>query len=282
MPRLWVDLAAGLIDVEADIVHFVAADVMVINSVGTIGVENRGGTPRSVHRFSMSNPALLGIREDYSAYVEQGAMFLATACSLANHRVLFGPVNPVYLGAHFEHDPIPPVVEQVGGRPGVTRTSIAIPQSVAVAEQVEVSVQLDEKEVLCIGAQLSALDIFSPSPDDALRVNNTREAARSYFEAIRAPSLLLSYVSLYQCLEKSVNADGRDRKGADFDKHVAGIVGTNQGDIEELRVFRNRLEHTLRNQHDWTTFHESSARLGVLAQQLKLAADTTLCANLSL
>lgn len=52
MPRLWVDLAANLVDVETDPAPFIAADVVVTNSTGIIVVDNLGGSPRSVHRFS--------------------------------------------------------------------------------------------------------------------------------------------------------------------------------------------------------------------------------------
>lgn len=194
---------------------------------------------------------------------------------------MFGPVSPAYVGAHIEHDLIPPVVEPVEGRPGVTRTTITMPQSVAVAEQIEVSVKLDEAKVLGIGTRLAGLDIFTLSPDDPLPVNNTREAVKSYFEAIRALSLLMSYSSLYQCLEKAANADGQQRHKAEFDRHVASIVNLDEGDIEELRSFRNRIERALRHQKDWEDLRRDADRLGQLALRLKYAADTILQSNLS-
>lgn len=255
MPRLCVELAASLIDVETDAVHCVAVDVVITNSSGGIVVDNLGGSPRSIHGFSTSRPDLFGIHVTHTPYIEQGALVFAAACTLANQRVMFGPVNPAYLGARIEHDPIPPVVETVEGRPGVTRTSIAMPLSASIAEVAEASVHLDETEVLNLGTWLAGLDIFTPSPDGPLPINNTREVVKSYFEAIRAQSLLMSYSSLYQCLEKAVNADGKNRVGEGFDSHVASIVNREYGDIKELRTFRNRNEHALRNQQNWDELH---------------------------
>lgn len=102
MPQLRVDLAASLIAVETDGFHFVVVDVAITNSTGVVSVENLGGTPRSVHRFSILNPTSFEVHSVHSPYIEQRELIFAAACTLANRRVLFGPINPIYLGAHYE------------------------------------------------------------------------------------------------------------------------------------------------------------------------------------
>jgi len=87
--RLKVQLTAALIDNPPGPSAGANVNVTVTNSVGRLTVENLGGTPLTVHRFTVTDATNMGYGIPHNLTRDQAAEVLSIACSLADHSVLF-------------------------------------------------------------------------------------------------------------------------------------------------------------------------------------------------
>jgi hypothetical protein len=82
-------------------------------------------------------------------------------------------------------------------------------------------------------------------------------------------------MSLYSAFEKAVNAD-IDRTGRSFDIAASSLTGLMEADIERLRLFNNRIKHSLRNSNDISELKAGETQLAQLIINLKKAADSAI------
>lgn len=279
MDALDVELTAALVDNPATPSQRTKVDVTLENPVGRLSVENHEGSPRSVHRFAVTDATDLGCGGAYNLTVEEARDVLAISCSLANPRILFSPSQPNQLAASLKFGQVPSkaeVVDTPTGKHRIIKETIRIPESVVRVDMTTLSV--DEAEVLNVAKRLLAARIFDTANRSLLELN-ILESIKSYREALMSASGLTCFQSLYNAFEKAVNAD-RERKERVFDVAACALTGLTESEVKSLRLFNNRVKHALRNNRDVNALKTGEAQLRQLARNLKRAADKAILSRI--
>ncbi len=278
--RLKVQLTAALIDNPPGPSAGANVNVTVTNSVGRLTVENLGGTPLTVHRFTVTDATNMGYGIPHNLTRDQAAEVLSIACSLADHSVLFWGAQPLQLSAFVELGELPTTAN-------VTQTSAATVAAFGnalrmVEGQVSVtigaSVNMDETKVIDVASRLLQKRIFDRVARDRV-TGNLLQAIENYRDALKSAGGLPCFKHLYVALERAVNI-GRDQKHIKFDAKAHRLTKMRKQEIESLRKFNNRLKHALRNRSDVTAFQSGESRLGELVRNLKKAADLAILARI--
>lgn len=279
MDTLTVELTAALIDNLGIPSARTKVALNLRNYTGRLRVEYLEGTPRSVHRFTVTDAAALGCGAPYNLTAEQASFVLATACSLVTPRLLFSPLQPQRFAPSLDRGRIPAkgeVTDTPTGKRGIMLEIINIIDSVTLC--LETKEPLDETRIFGIVKKMLALRPFDSGQGTFVDLN-IREALKRYREALMSSDRLSCYSSLYSALEKAVNAD-EDRKGKSFDDHASDLTGLPASEVKELRLFSNRIKHALHNDKDLTTLREGEAQLGQMTRSLKSATDRAILARL--
>jgi len=272
MDTLTIELSAAFIDNPATPDHRTKVELTIENPSKHLEVKNQEGGPRSVHKFTIKDPHYLGHGSTYNLTIEQSALILALSCSLANQRILFTPLQPYLLATSKQYENIPAEIEviDIPGEKGITITEkTRITESVSTVLGTKLS--LDESLLLNIANRLLVYRIFDTSNRD-LKDLNVLEAIKRYRDALMATEGISCYSFLYIAFEKAINAD-RDRKYKDFDKAASAATGMSENDVENLRLFNNRIKHALRNHADSATLRAGESRLAELSRNLKKATN---------
>lgn len=103
---------------------------------------------------------------------------------------------------------------------------------------------LDEVEVLNVINRLLAFKVFDATNRSVLELN-VLESIKRYRQALMAADGLSCYQSLFNALEKAVNADN-PKDGEAFDHKASTLTPLAQTDIKIIREFNNRVKHVLR------------------------------------
>ena len=272
MDTLFIELSAALIDNPATPDHRTKVEITLENASDSLEIENQERSPRSVHKFTLKDPHYLGYGSAYNLTIEQAALILALSCSLANHRILFTPLQPNLLASSIKYEEIPPKIEVVDA-PG--KKSITITEKIGLVESFSTvlgtKLSLDESLLLNVANRLLVYRIFDTSNRD-LKDLNVLEAIKRYRDALMAAEGISCYSFLYSAFEKAINAD-KGRKKKDFDKAASAVTGLSENDLEDLRLFNNRIKHALRNHADFATLRAGESRLAALSRNLKKATD---------
>jgi len=280
MDMLIVELTAALVDNPATPTMRTKVELTLSNSSGRLSVENCEGSPRSVHRFTVKDAADVGVGNSYDLTAEQGGLILATSCSLTNPRIIFSLLQP---------DQFPVSLKKSGKEPSKaiatdtpTGKQVIVTETIGITATVSVllgtKLTLDEAKVFDIVNRLLTLKVFSTT-GRSLSELNVLESIRRYREAMMAADGLSCYQSLYNALEKAVNAD-KEFNGDDFDRQTATLTALTQLDIKNIREFNNRVKHALRKKDHLATLQAGETQLPQLARNLKKAADSAILSRI--
>ncbi len=244
-------------------------------------VKDRGGSPLTAYRFTVNDAREVGYGPPHHLTPEQAGVLLAIACSLTDHRVLFWGAQPVQLSTSVEFGEIPSTVAIVQDPKG-TGTGIVIGDSFRLTESVNTlvgsTITIDEAKIIDVASRLLKIRIFDKSRR-TLAERNLLEAMRSYKDALRSTGRLTSYKALYVAFEKGVNID-KDRDQKAFDAEASRLTKLPENEIEALRLFNNRLKHTLRHKGDFQALQSGESRFGELVRNLKQVADLAILARI--
>jgi len=272
MDTLIVELTAALVNNPATPSVRTKVEITLGNSTGRLSAEDCGGSPRSVHRFTVRDAIDLGCGSIHNFTAEQAGFVLAISCSLTNPRILFSPLQPHQLPASLKLGKVPSkgeVVNTPAGKHITITGTLCITGSVSVLLKTKLS--LDEAQILNVANRLLAARVFDTTNRSLFELN-VLESIKRYQEALMSADGLSCYKSLYNAFEKAVNAD-TDRKGKPFDAAASASTGLAQADIESLRLFNDRVKHALRNKEDFAELKAGEAKLAQMALNLKRAAD---------
>lgn len=279
MNTLIVELTAAFVDNPATPLHKTEVEIILIHSKGYLNIQNIKGVPRSVHRFVVKDAATFGYGAPYHLTKEQTGLILAMACSLANPRILFSPIQPNQPPISLKLQKIPTKVEVIDT---LDEKSVTVIETIYIEEKwsslLKAKLNLDEFQILNVASRLLKFKVFDTTNRSLLELNVV-EAIKRYREALMSVEGLACYNSLYMAFEKAVNAD-KDRKNTDFDVFAYTLTGLPQTEVRKLRTFNNRVKHTLRNKKDFNLLKTGEAQLGPLARNLKKAADNAILARI--
>lgn len=278
MDTLTVELTAALVDNPATPSARTKVEVSLSNSSGRLSVENCEGSPRSVHRFTVKDALDVGVGGVHDLTADQAGLILTISCSITNPRILFSPLQPNQLSISLKKSAEVPSKAQVVDTP--TGKQVTMTATVHVISNVSTllgtKLTLDEVEVLNVINRLLAFKVFDTTNRGVLELN-VLESIKRYRQALMAADGLSCYQSLFNALEKAVNADNQ-KDGEAFDYKASTLTPLAQTDIKVIREFNNRVKHVLRKKGDFDTLKAGEAQLAQLARNLKKAAD---CAILS-
>jgi len=288
MDKLIVELTGAHIENAATPRDRTSVRVTIENSTGRLSVENREGSPWSVHRFTVREAADLGVGGTYNLNPEEAARVLAVSCSLANRHILFS-FPPLQARGDFawleraEAPSIPEIFETDRGSAINLQETL---RHTGSAETVLISpCKLDEARVFDIAGKLLGTRMFDKANRSLWQLDvpqlNILDSIESYIEALRHPDGLSCYESLYIAFEKAVNADARNRTGEDLDREAQRVTLLAETDIRCLRKMNDRVKHALRNREDIGTLKSLKAQLPQLRLQLKQAADHAILARIN-
>lgn len=279
MDTLIIELSAALIDNPATPDHRTKVEITLENPQNSIEVENKEGSPRSVHKFTLKDPQRFGYGSPQNLTIDEIGILLAISCSLANSRILFSPLQPFLLAHSINYEKIPTKTEVIE-KPSESNITVteAIRLIAHVSTVLGTKLKLDEKTILNIVNKLIAFRIFDTTNRNLLELN-ILEAVKRYGDALMAAQSLSCFSFLYSAFEKAINAD-EDRKDKDFDKAASGVLNVPEIQIEELRKFNNRIKHALRNNNDLTTLKAGESKLAELSKNLKNAADKSILSRI--
>ena len=284
MDTLTVELTAALVDNPATPTARTEVEITLDNPTGHFLVENCEGSPRSVHRFIIKDASDMGCGGIYNLTAEQAASVLAISCSLTNPRVLFSPLQPNQLPVSLKLDKVPSVPSKVEvvDTPSGKDINIIVSSTIHLTSSVSVvlgtKLILIETQVLSVASKLLAFKVFDATNRSLLELN-VIESIKRYREALMSTEGLSCYKSLYNALEKAVNAD-KDRKNKVLDAAASALTGLSDTDIENLRLFNNRVKHSLRNKEDFDRLKAGEAQLAQRALNLKKAADSSILSRI--
>ena len=272
MDTLIVELTVALVDNPATPSARTKVEITLETSTRRLSVEDSEGSPRSVHQFTVRDAIDLGCGGIHNLTAEQAGFVLSISCSLTNPRILFSPLQPHQLPASLKLGKVPSKVEIVdtptGKRITITKT-LRLIESVSTILTTKLS--LDEAQVLNVANRLLTARVFDTTNRSLLELN-VIESIKRYREALMYAEELSCYKSLYNAFEKAVNAD-TDLKGKSFDAAASALTGLTEANIKSLRLFNNRVKHTLRNREDLAELKAGEVQLAQLALNLKRAAD---------
>jgi hypothetical protein len=272
MDILIIELSAVLIDNPATPDHKTKVEITLENPSNSMEIEDKEGSPRSVHKFTLKDPSRFGYGSPQNFSADDIAFMLAISCSLANPRIVFSPLQPYLLSHSIKFEEIPTKIETIE-KPG--ELNIAVTEVIRVTDRffsvLGTKLNLDERAILSIVNKLLAYRIFDATNRSFLELN-VLEALKRYRDALMAAEGMSCYISLFNAFEKAINAD-EDRKGNEFDQEASQVTGLLETEIEELRKFNNRIKHALRNHADFATLKAGESKLAELSRNLKKAAD---------
>jgi len=276
MNKLIVKLTAALVAYPITPSRCTKVEITLKNSTGRLSVEDCEGSPRSVHQFTVRDAIDLGREGVYNLTVEQAAFVLAISCSLMDPRIFFSPLQPQQLPVSLELGKIPSAKVEIVDTPTGKYIAPAETISIAVTERMLLGIKLslDEAQVLNVANSLLTYRIFDKTNRSRLELN-VLESIKRYGEALMSAEGLSCYMSLYSAFEKAINAD-TNRTGDIFDAAASALPELTCADIERLRLFNNRIKHTLRNGNDFSVLTAGEAQLAQLALNLKRATDNAI------
>lgn len=283
MDTLTVELTAALVDNPATPSDRTKVEVTLLNSSGRLSVENCEESPRSVHRFTVKEALDVGVGNVHHLTAEQGGLILATSCSITNPRILFSPLQPNQLPVSLKKSSEVPSKAQVVDTPTGNQVTATVPVGVILNARTlfGTKLTLDEVAVFDVINRLLAFKIFDTTSRSLLELN-VSESIKSYGRAPMAADRLSCYQSLFNALEKAVNANevnaAKEPKGDAFDLKTSTLTSLTQTEVKAIRELNDRVKHVLRNKGDFATLKGGEAQLAQLARNLKKAAD---CAILS-
>jgi hypothetical protein len=276
MDILIVKLTAALVDNSATPSTRTKVEIILKNSTGRLNLKDCEGSPRSIHQFTVRDSIDLGCKGLHNLTKEQAAIVLAISCSLSNSRILFSPLQPNQLPVSLKPGKVPSKKNEITDTPTVKR--ITFTETIHLADSVSMllinKLNLDETQVLNVANRLLTYNIFDKTNRSCLNLN-VIESINRYIEAPKSTELLSCYMSLYSAFEKAVNAD-IDRTGRSFDIAASSLTGLMEADIERLRLFNNRIKHSLRNSNDISELKAGETQLAQLIINLKKAADSAI------
>ena len=252
MDTLKVDLTSILVDNPSILLVCTKVDLVLECTGQALAVENLEGGPRSLHRFRVNDASDLGCGGEHALTAHQSSLILAVACSLANSRLLFSPLQPRQLLTSLGTNK---VAEMVGVVIGIEAT-------------------IDANEILTVVNKLLKLRIFDSGKRDILG-KNVIGAVFAYWEAMKSIDGLTCYSHLYDAFTKAVNAD-KGRRGETFESVASNMTGLSVSDIRKLKEFDDRVRQVLQNKGDFKSLEAGEARLGQKALVLKRAADSAI------
>lgn len=253
-----IELSAAFIDNAATPYGQTKLELAIENASGTIEIENKGGSPRSVHDFVLLDPSCFGYGSTHNLSIDQVAALLALSCSLANPRILFSLRQYTFLSRTIRSP-----------KAGITEGVLTV---------LGTKVRLDEGILSNIAGRLLLYRIFDPENRPLLE-SNVLAAIDSYREALLVGEGRSCHSLLYSAFEKAVNADA-NRTGQEFDKIASVTTSLTEAEVEELRNFNSRIKHVHRNKTDLETLKTAESNLGRLSWNLKKAADRAILARI--
>jgi hypothetical protein len=270
MDTLTIDLTAMLVD-NPSIFSVCTKVDLVLEDVGQgLSVENLEGGSRSLHRFSATNANALGCGEEvHQLTAHQSSLVLAIACSLANPRVLFSPLQPHELLISLGSIKTPSTERSVTSA-NLTESGIA--EKIGVAIGIELA--MDVTEILSLVDKLLMLRLFDRGKRTIVE-HNILGAIFTYWEALKSTDGLTCYQFLYSAFEKAVNAD-KGRRGEAFEAIASNMTGLNVADIRKLKEFDNHVKQIMHSKGDFNLLEAGETRLAQKALVLKKAADSAI------
>jgi hypothetical protein len=252
MDTLKIDLTSILVDNPSIYSTCTKVDLVLECAGQALSVENLEGGPRSLHRFRVSDASDLGCGGEHALTAHQSSLVLAIACSLANTRLLFSPLQPRQLLASLGTSKVAEMVGVV----------------------IDIGVTVDANEILSLIDKLLKLRIFDRGQRFVLG-QNVVEAIWAYWKAMKSIDGLTCYSHLYDAFAKAVNAD-RGRRGKTFETVASNMTGLSVSDIQKLKEFDDRVKHVLQSKGDFKSLEAGETRLGQKAIVLKKAADSAI------
>jgi hypothetical protein len=213
----------------------------------------------------------LGCGEIHQLNAHQSSLVLAIACSLANLRVLFSPLQPHELLTLIGSTKAPSTERSVT-RANLTESGIA--EKIGVAISIELA--MDVTEILSLVDKLLMLRLFDRGKRTIVE-HNILGAIFTYWEALKSTNGLTCYEFLYGAFEKAVNAD-KGHRGEAFEAIASNMTGLNVADIRMLKGLDNHVKRVIHSKGDFNLLEVGETRLAQKALFLKKAAD---CAILS-
>jgi hypothetical protein len=280
MDTLTVELTAALVDNQATPSARTKVEITLSNSSGRISVENCEGSPRSLHRFIVRDAQDVGVGAVHNLTAEQAGFILATSCSITNPRILFSTLQPDQLSVSLKKSAEVPSKAQVVDTP--TGKQVTMTATVHVISNISTllgtKLTLDEVAVFNVINRLLAFKIFDTTNRSILE-QNVSESIKSYRQALMAADRLSCYQSLFNALEKAINAD-QELKGEAFDRKTSTLTSLTQTEVKDIREFNNRVKHVLRKKSDFAALKTGEAQLAQLARNLKKAADNAILSRI--
>jgi hypothetical protein len=264
---LTIDLTAILVDNPS--ISSVRTKVdLVLEDVGRgLSVENLEGGPRSLHRFNVTDVNALGCNETYQLNAHQSSIIVAIACSMANTRVLFSPLQPHELLASVRATKQSPE-ENLGTN--LTGTGIAKTTGVAIC----VELAMDVTEILSLVDKLLLLRPFDRGKRTIVE-HNILGAIFTYWEALKSTNGLTCYEFLYSAFQKAINAD-KGRRGEAFEAIASNMTDLSVSDIRKLKEFDNQVKQVIHSKGDFNLLEAGETMLAQKALVLKKAADSAI------
>lgn len=266
---LTIDLTAVLVDNPS--ISSVRTKVdLVLEDVGRgLTVQNLEGGPRSLHRFNGTNVNALGCNETYQLNAHQSSIILAIACSMANPRVLFSPLQPQELITSIRSKK-QSSIENLGTNADLIGTGIAQTTGVAIC----VELTMDVTEILNLVDKLLLLRPFDRGKRTIVE-HNILGAIFTYWEALKSTNGLTCYEFLYSTFEKAINAD-KGRRGEAFEAIASNMTDLSVSDIRKLKEFDNHVKQVIHSKGDFNLLEASETGLAQKALALKKAADSAI------
>jgi hypothetical protein len=256
MDTLIVDLTSIPVDNPSIFSACTKVDLVLESAGQALTVENLNGGPRSLHRFKVSDASDLGCGGEHALTAHQSSIILAIACSLANTRLLFSPLQPRQL------------LNSMGTSKPAEMVGVVI----------GIGVNMNASEILTLVNRLLKLRIFDCGKRSALE-QNIVGAIFAYRETLKSIDGLTCYSHLYDAFTKAVNAD-KGRGGETFESAASNMTGLNVSDIQKLKEFDDRVRQVLQSKGDFKSLEAGETRLGQKALVLKKAADSAILSRI--
>ena len=252
MDTLKIDLTSILVDNPSIFSACTKVDLVLEYAGQALSVENLDGGPRSLHRFNVNDASDLGCGGEHALTAHQSSLILAMACSLANGRLLFSPLQQRQL------------LTSLGTSKAAEMLGVVI----------DIGVTIDANEIMSLVDKLLMLRIFDCGKRTPLELN-VIGAIFTYWGGLKSIDGLTCYSHLYDAFTKAVNAD-KGRRGETFESVASNMTGLSVSDIRKLKEFDDRVRHVLQSKGDFKSLEASEARLGQKAFVLKKAADSAI------
>ena len=269
MDTLTIDLTAILMDSPS--IFSVSTKVdLILEDVGKgLSVENLEGEPRSLQRFNITNVNAFGCGEPYQLTPHQSSLVLAIACSLANPRVLFSPLQPHELSTSLGSIK-KPSTERSFTKVNLAESRIAEKAGVAIG----IELTMDVTEILSLVDKLLMFRLFDRGRRTIVE-HNVLGAIFMYWEAMKSTDGLTCYEFLYGAFEKAVSADRRLR-GEAFEAIASNMTGLSASDIRKLKEFDNHVKQVIHSKGNFNLLEAGETNLAQKALVLKKAADSAI------